>query len=490
MRAKTSTSWARVAALAIPALVASGAAPARNVDLSTVPPRASVELTIYNSEDLTLVRERRVVSFKRGANVLQFSWANTLIDPTSVELRFPDRAAELEVLDTTFPHDKPHVLYWNVASEHEGDATVEITYFTSGVTWSADYLLVATPDERSARLEGFVRVRNDSGEDYPDARVRLVVGTIHLVERIAALARVPVGRVAALAGERRRELRLEAAKAVMAMEESADASAPASRPPEIVKEGLSEYFLYTVEGSETIPDGWSKRLRSFEGREVPLDVRYRHRPREYGEGLARIYALANDARSGLGTTPLPDGTVQVFREHGAVPEGSAGGSSFLTARRVDYVAVGDRLEVNVGVDPRVDFELVMLDARRDEVWLRLGNGRVYRRASDDRIELDHAARVAGWDLRRTFVQRIRNHTGRAVHVEVRRAFDGDAEIVSRLDLRRHDFRTAEIAAEVPAGAGADLLYAVVTRHGRNAEQQRLRITRADVALPPHLASAR
>ncbi|MGA2498295.1 MAG: hypothetical protein ABSH20_11175, partial [Tepidisphaeraceae bacterium] len=53
---------------------------ARNVDLSTVPKRNTVQLTIYNSEDLTLVRETRTVTFKKGANPLQFSWANTLID--------------------------------------------------------------------------------------------------------------------------------------------------------------------------------------------------------------------------------------------------------------------------------------------------------------------------------------------------------------------------------------------------------------------------
>ena len=61
-----------------------------NVDLSTVPSRDSVQLTIYNSEDLTLVRETRKVSFKKGVNPLQFSWANTLIDPTSVRLTVRD----------------------------------------------------------------------------------------------------------------------------------------------------------------------------------------------------------------------------------------------------------------------------------------------------------------------------------------------------------------------------------------------------------------
>src|SRR6266481_4153359 len=151
-------------------------APARNVDLSTVPKRNSVQLTIYNSEDLTLVRETRKVTFKKGANPLQFSWANTLIDPTSVELRFLTNGDKLTVLDTTFPHAKPQMLYWNVASEIDGEATIEITYFTSGISWSADYLLIADKDEKQLSFDGFVRVFNKSGEEYEDAQVRLVVG--------------------------------------------------------------------------------------------------------------------------------------------------------------------------------------------------------------------------------------------------------------------------------------------------------------------------
>src|SRR5881392_446880 len=129
-----------------------------NVDLSTVPSRNTVQLTIYNSEDLTLVRETRTVTFKKGVNPLQFSWANTLIDPTSVELRFVSHADQLDVLDTTFPHDKPQMLYWNVQSDFDGEANIEITYFTSGITWAADYLAIADKDENVVRFDGFVRV--------------------------------------------------------------------------------------------------------------------------------------------------------------------------------------------------------------------------------------------------------------------------------------------------------------------------------------------
>src|SRR5436190_7795213 len=139
-------------------ILLSAVAHASNVDLSTVPKRDTVQLTIYNSEDLTLVRETRTVTFKKGVNPLQFSWANTLIDPTSVQLKFLTSADKLDVLDTTYPHDKPQMLYWNIQSEIDGEATVEITYFTSGITWSADYVYLADKNEKEAHLDGFVRV--------------------------------------------------------------------------------------------------------------------------------------------------------------------------------------------------------------------------------------------------------------------------------------------------------------------------------------------
>ena len=56
------------------------------IDLVTLPSRDTVQLTIYNSADMTLVRESRDLTLKTGNNKLQFSWANTLIDPTSLEM--------------------------------------------------------------------------------------------------------------------------------------------------------------------------------------------------------------------------------------------------------------------------------------------------------------------------------------------------------------------------------------------------------------------
>jgi hypothetical protein len=106
---------------------------------------------------------------------------------------------------------------------------------------------------------------------------------------------------------------------------------------QIIKEGLSEYFIYTIEGTETIPNGWSKRMRSFEAQ-----GRRRSRsstataPPSMAIKLVRMYLLTNDEESKLGTTPLPDGVVRVFRDNGR------DGLSFLTAQSVKYIPSATR----------------------------------------------------------------------------------------------------------------------------------------------------
>ncbi len=450
------------------ALAATGRAWADNVDLSTVPPRSTVQLTIYNSEDLTLVRETRELTFHRGNNPLQFSWANTLIDPTSVELKFKTHADQLEVLDTTFPHDKPQMLYWNVHSEREGAATIEISYFTSGISWAADYVLVADQGESLVAFEGYVRVFNNSGEEYEDAQVRLVVGRVNLVEKIAQLANVPLGEVDSLAPERNNQLRLYAARELAMTADDASAGAgpsgSASAPKEIIKEGLSEYFIFTIEGTETIANGWSKRLRSVKPVEVPLKIQYRYREPEYGPQLVRMYLMKNDTESQLGETPLPDGMVRVFRDNGR------DGLSFLTAQSVPYIPIGDKLELNLGVDPEVIFELIKKRTSREEVWMQLNGADVFRKVGAPGVEIDVRSSVAGWDDHVWYVQRVRNYTAKPIELEVRRAWDGHVEFQSKFEALNHDYRTIQYTATAPAAQTLDLPYELVIHQGRNHKQ--------------------
>lgn len=463
--------------LIIAALLCTVSATANQIDLSTVPARDTVQLTIYNSEDLTLVRETRRVVFQEGNNPLQFSWANTLIDPTSVRLRFLTHADQLDVLDTTFPHDRPQELTWNVGSEHAGAATLEISYFTSGISWQAAYDVFVAPDEQTARVEGHVAVSNHSGEAYPDAQVRLVVGTINLVERVADLARQAGRRVDDFDQRGRNELRMKAARGAVMLAESAQASPVADSAKKIVTQGLSEYFIFTIDGTETLPNNSRKRLPSFRADDAPLNVQYRYRPQQYGDHLARFLLMKNDEPSGMGVSPLPNGAVSVFRRD------DRGGLSWLASRSVPYIPIGEDLELNLGQDPDVGFENVTRRVVRRNLWLKLHGVNTEHRADAPGVRFHPRSRVTGWDEHTVTTRRVRNDTPRPIQIEVRDPIHGDATFVSRLGAVRHDNHTVQYAGTLGPGERFDADYETIVRHGRNAKQQRVEIVDGDPATP-------
>ncbi|MCH8824621.1 MAG: DUF4139 domain-containing protein [Planctomycetes bacterium] len=448
---------------------------ADNVDVSTIPQRDTVQLTIYNSEDLTLVRETRHITFSKGDNPLQFSWANTLIDPTSVDLRFKTHAQELDILDTTFPHDKPQMLYWNVQSDFNGSAVVEISYFTSGITWAADYVCVADTAEEQMSFDGFVRITNNSGEDYENAQVRLVVGQINLVERIADLARR--GLVSEedfrkiFGGGKVRHLKSESRSRVY-NSIAWDMNKAAQAPKAIVKQGLSEYFIFTIEGTETIAHTWSKRLRLFQGASVPFKIKYRYRPAEYGNQLVRLFILRNDEASSLGETPLPDGVVRLFRDNGR------DGLSFLTAYSSKYVPIGQEIELNLGSDPQVIYERLRLRSWRDDFWFRTENVKTYFSPTQGQ-KIRNNYPVGGWDEHEQRVERIRNYRDKAIEVEIRLSFQGHVVFTSELDPKLHDYRSPQFSAQIKSAESKDLEYEITYHQGINRKQDNVTLEALD-----------
>ncbi|MBI4581474.1 MAG: hypothetical protein HY718_17360, partial [Planctomycetes bacterium] len=376
-----------------------------------------------------------------------------------------------------------------VQAAADGEATVEISYFTSGLSWSADYVAIADPPEAKVDITGFVRVFNQSGEEYENAQVRLVVGTINLVEVVAELARRRYGvAVDKLSDERASELKRQVNAwffGYMDMDVNARGFAEGApvtlyaadlamlgRPKEVAKDSLGEYFIYTIEGTETIPNGWSKRLRSFEGHKVPMRAQYRYRPAEYGDKLVRLFILTNNEESKLGKTPLPDGVARVYRGNGRE------GLAFLASQPLKYVPIGDKIELNLGPDPRVIHEWVRLRGWRDNFWFHRAGLNVYRHL-DGRTRLEVDDQIAGWEDHARCAERIRNYSGRPIDVEIRRSFPGHAVFISRLPATQHDYNTVELTATCPPGRATELTYHLQTLEGTLAKQQNVTLQTGD-----------
>ncbi len=407
------------------------------VDLVTLPTREGTQLTIYNSEDITMVREHRLLTVKEGVNRMQFSWAKTLIDPTSIEFRILDQQDKVDLVDTTFPAGRNDALQWNVKSQIAGKIPVEIRYFTSGITWTADYVGIANEDESKLAVTGYVRVTNGSGEEYDKAQTRLVVGKINLVEKIADLARrPPPGRNAVVKTVEYQSLDKFVLRDAVEEAEKLD-EGKKEQPKQVVKQGLSEYFLFTIEGREDIKDKEPKRLVALKVAEVPLESIYKLSDRSQssplppGEGpevrasFTKFYRFKNvkllddqgkekklSGMENLGLSPLPNGTVRLFSEYKNQDLAYVGGTE------TKYVPIGDRVEVNVGPDKDITIQRRVKDQK-------IGNvvARQYKRRLDDKFVLYYD--LVDYDETFFYEEELVSGKPVVVKIEVERQFDAD-----------------------------------------------------------------
>jgi hypothetical protein len=127
-------------------------------------------------------------------------------------------------------YSKP-TLVWLLDNRKAGEQTVEASYLTNQVNWNADYVLTVHSDQKSADLNGWVTVVNQSGASFRNAQLQLVAGELNRVAPTNA--------------------RLMRA---MALESKAAAA------PQFAQEAISEYHLYTLERHTNIQDNETKQI--------------------------------------------------------------------------------------------------------------------------------------------------------------------------------------------------------------------------------------
>ena len=302
-----------------------------------------------------------------------------------------------------------------------------------------------TENEEKMRLQGYVRVTNNSGEDYANAQTRLIVGQVHMLDQIAALARrqypydrpggMPVPMPAQAPSMTRGGRGGFGGGAGLAVREMAQMA-----PREIVKEGLSEYFLYTIEGKETIENGWSKRLISFDKEDVNVVNLYKYEEERYGQNVIRFLSFKNDEKHNLGETPIPGGMLKVYRNVDEV-----GHLSYTGQSDFKYIPVNEEVELNLGSVANVVVEPKLMDFRTEN----------YR--------FDSPGNIIGWDEVRTYQIEIRNTRDIPIKVEIKRNFPTQFwQVTGNDNYEEYDSDTIKFTIEMKPESKQTLTYTLRT----------------------------
>jgi hypothetical protein len=309
----------------------------------------------------------------------------------------------------------------------------------------------ANRNETTMDFAGAVRVNNKSGEDYENAQVRLVVGVVRLVEEIVQLARRELGEVGKDMATS--EVLKSAPAAANALRNRGafggggrgGGMAFEAREKEIVKENLSEYFIYSVEGRDTIPNGWSKRLPSFKTDGVPLISFYKYEKERFGDKVMRYYQFTNSVANKLGKEPLPDGAVKAFR---FVSDDLL--YAFVGRTSVKYIPINEFVEMELGSDLEVMVKVTLMDWQKTDI--QFGNNR----------------NVSGWTTKETWEIEVQNSKDIPVVLDIRRNFKGDWTMTTTAKYENVDKTKVKFIVPLAPRAKQKITYELVTRNGTNA----------------------
>ncbi|MEX2244300.1 MAG: DUF4139 domain-containing protein [Fimbriimonadaceae bacterium] len=296
------------------------------------------------------------------------------------------------------------------------DVPLTVSYMTRGLSWGADYVLTLDPGTDPADLECWATVTNNTGIDFPAAKIKFVAGAPN---RNVVATNAP--REYAFDQKERAE-RFQGGGFRMDAEIDIDA------------EVLGELIAYPYESKATLRNNQTNRVLMMDAPKVTVARDYAIRLPYYGttdpqQRLKATLSLAfkNTEDAGLGK-PLPAGSVRVYEPV------KGGAPNYIGA-----AAIG-----NTPKDDRIDLTL-------SEVF------NVYARAKTTETKKLDKKRTQF-----TYEVTVTNEKDKPLDVRVVRDFYGAWTITNEsLKSTRPSAASAQWVLTVPAGGSTVLTYTVV-----------------------------
>lgn len=307
---------------------------------------------------------------------------------------------------------KPSLL-WQLESDKDQDAKMELSYLTQGMSWTANYVLTLG-DKGNADIQGWVTLNNQSGLTFTDAQLKLLAGDVNVVR--------PQSRGFGGAGAPAR------------MEAKRDA---------FNEESLFEYHLYTLQRPATVKNKEVKQLSLLEGENVPFKKQIifdsmggynGYYPSEGEVGVGDLSPMVkvkftNDQKSNLGM-PMPAGKVRLYQRD------SKGSLQFLGEDQINHTPRDEKISLNVG--------------RSFDV-----------RASRKRTDFK---RLSDRSFRETFEVEVRNRKQEDATIYVYERHWGDWKVTDKSDpFTKEDSNTMVFELKLKAGEVKTVSYTVETK---------------------------
>jgi hypothetical protein len=148
-------------------------------------------------------------------------------------------------------------LRWQIDAPRAARVAAELAYITNGMSWQATYNVVA-PEAKDVTgpehvdLLGWVTMQNNSGKDFPEARIKLMAGDVAKIQNMNPRA---------ITGY-----------ALDAL--SADQSAYVT--PSVTQQAFDDFHLYDLNRTVSLSSGETKQVEFLEADQIQMDRVYQY----------------------------------------------------------------------------------------------------------------------------------------------------------------------------------------------------------------------
>ncbi|AXB79772.1 DUF4139 domain-containing protein [Novosphingobium sp. P6W] len=322
--------------------VADAAIVEQNFDYDLLSPSSLMEKAV--GETITLIRTNPATGAetRERAKVLAVNGGVVLEINGHVEVLRDDGLPVRAVFDRVPESLRARpTLSVTLASNRAGNRPATLSYLSSGLGWSADYVALFDDKSGTVDVQGWVTLRNTSGTTFNAARTLLVAGDVGSSD--GSNQYVP-------SYPSRRTTRIQPGT------ESAD------------REQLGDFYLYPLAERTTIADKQTKQVSFLDAKGVSASSGYRFENPWLGtanepRSAASVLRFANSGAAGFGDA-LPAGTVRVYVRD------ARGQPQFTGENQIDHTPQGSSIALPTGdaFDVKVQPTTVLRTRLGDNRW--------------------------------------------------------------------------------------------------------------------------
>ncbi len=355
----------------------------------------------YIDKDIDIIDKEGAIF---SGTLLSFSGGSAVLKDISGKIQIVQMS---QIVNVDFPElpegliTRP-TLFWLYSSDFSGETECNVSYQTTGLGWTAEYVGILSEDENNLGWSGWSSISNNSGATFKDATLKLVAGDIHRASQKRGIGRP------------------EPAYEMMATAKSAS----------FVEKEFFEYHLYTLPRKATLANKEIKQIALFNPASTDVEKEYYYEPDKNEKKVRVALNFDNSSSSGLGI-PLPAGRARIFKAD------SDGSMILLGEDRIDHTPKDETVKLTVGYAFDISAEQKAIN---------------YERLSD-RVE------------ERTFSIELRNHKGTNVTIIVNKKLHGNWEIKNQShNFDKIDANTLQF--KIPVSANGKEIVTFTVRTGR------------------------